>query len=51
MPALQAWMKLPSPHFNSALIGLRGCHRLVSEQAAGEERGSFVEVYRVHQAP
>lgn len=43
--SFQAWMKL-LPRLNSALIGLRGCHRFVSEQAAGEERGSFVEVYR-----
>lgn len=41
MPAPQAWMKLPSPHFNSALIGPRGHRRFVSKQAAGEERGSF----------
>ena len=34
-------MKLPSLHFNSAVIGLRGRHRFVREQAAGEERGSF----------
>lgn len=38
VPVPQAWMELPSPQFNSGLIGPRGSCRFMSEQADGEER-------------